>query len=214
MLNSKQVKNYLFAVHAGIGRETYPLWNFEVERRMINWCAQNDQKLYRSMLSIVEPHKWNHSSSESFLAKKENARFEFDLEFPEISRKITPDFAEILGALFYVKKEGNYNWIASNIIAGRRLLIKKGFHDLLVMVLLGVVDCSESWITPHTRLVDPSELIEELIGAYSENTEIHWSSGLKEILVPRMEKFLKDSHFNGWLSSFSPESIKNAFGIL
>ncbi len=204
LLRKKDCFFYVIARYAGEPLNAYPLWTPAMERK---WCIWADkyggQRLFESLLSIVNPTLWRTSESErtEWQSKKKWHGFyqlEKDLRRP-IWRKI-PKLTSVLKVAVCTKRDGSMNWVRINRILGGLPHDQRATSVLALLVALGGVAPANHWQQSHDVGPGIELLVSTLANEFYMKGAVEWQDGPGLTLCEQLrESCIREDH--GWIDA-------------
>lgn len=171
LLSEEGAVQYVRARFAGEPRQTYPLWNAEMEQRWCEWARSfASPAVYQSLLAISMPADWRIGSKEMSAWVAEKARqghYWLDEEpAPELGSHLPP-LIDLLAPLAAASCRQTIGWVGMNRLLRRRQNDRTTLPTLAVLIGLNAVEPNADWRAGHTSSAEAGTLYARL------STELH-----------------------------------------
>jgi hypothetical protein len=187
LLNIEQCKYYALNKYAGEPENSYPFWDVNYEKLLLQWArTQSPTELYHSLLFVA-----SNSASTNEINIASNKQIDshsigywelvrdpdYELEFVPFSVKT------FYTLLIFCRMRKTISWLSINRCFGFRTDSRLSVWPLMMLISLGVVSPSNSWQRPHEIICGLNDW-EINCNAYLEmHGQIPWESDLGQTLL-------------------------------
>ncbi|MBV5327182.1 MAG: winged helix-turn-helix domain-containing protein [Chlorobium sp.] len=210
LLNDYDCQLFIMARYAGENFGSFRLWNPAMEYKWYKWLDRhpNDQ-LRESFCYIAKPDEWpvhNVQAEELKYKIKQQADTYYFLREPKYVGSSLPDIRSIYALIRFARDNGSINWIAANIVMGRRIDDYHTAVDIAFLVCFGVVEPAYNWQMLHKTKDDVTDIENKLSNMLHCGQGADWKSPAGEYLL---DIFTININVNnmGWVDVSSLNSL-------
>ena len=187
LLNDHDCQLFIMARYAGEDFGTFRLWNPVMEYKWYKWLDKhpNDQ-LRESFCYIAKPDEWpvhNAQVEELKYKIKQLADTYYFLREPKYVGNSLPDIRSIYALIRYAKDNGSINWIAANLVLGRRIDDYHIVVDIAFLVCFGALEPACNWQMLHKAKDDVTDIENKLSNMLHCGQGADWKSPAGEFLL-------------------------------
>jgi len=216
LLTRSDIRWYAIARHAGEPMNTFPFWTPAMEWKWCQWAQKNDtnparNRLYRSLLFVVDPHGWPVTDEEKaywITIKQWNEHYFLKHDSKHPLWKIRPPLKDFLPLAICTCETGSMNWIKANRTIGNYTFDQHSIIHLSLLIGMGIVLQTDHWQKPHKIGPNAGIIKSQLMELVCQRKPISWNSAYGSELLKQLQHFSTKQDM-GWISELEFSQLLN-----